>query len=163
VHGDVSFVNACPKKWLDWPPLAEYWYNTRYHSSNGRTSFEALYGHPRQYFGIPAGTESAITNMSQWLQDHQIMTYLIKQHLNRATMCMKSQANKHRSKHQFQICDLVLLKLQPYVQSSLAPRANKKLAFKYFNSFAVLQRIDKVAYKLDLHNSSSLHPVLYVS
>jgi hypothetical protein len=45
----------------------------------------------------------------------------------------------------------------------LAPRGNQKLAFKYFNPSAVLQRVGKVAYKLDLPPSSSLSPFFHVS
>jgi hypothetical protein len=42
------FVHACPKRWKDWIPAAEFWYNTNFHSALGRSPFEALYGrHPR--------------------------------------------------------------------------------------------------------------------
>jgi hypothetical protein len=33
------------KKWLGWLPLAEWWYNTNYHTSLKCTLFEALYGY----------------------------------------------------------------------------------------------------------------------
>lgn len=46
--------------------------------------------------------------------------------------------------------DKVFLKLQPYIQSSLVPRANQKLAFKFFRPFEVLARVGRVAYKLNL-------------
>jgi hypothetical protein len=39
-------VHACPNKWFRWLPLAEFWYNTAFHTAIGRTPFEALYGHP---------------------------------------------------------------------------------------------------------------------
>jgi hypothetical protein len=58
--------------------------------------------------------------------------------------------------------DLEFLKLQSYVQSSLAPRANQKLSFKYFGPFQVLQRIGTVSYKLDLP-ASLVHHVFHVS
>lgn len=50
---------------------------------------------------------------------------------------MKKQADKRRSERVFQIGDQVFLKLQPYIQSSVAHRANHKLAFKFFGPFTV--------------------------
>lgn len=40
-------VHSCPKQWSKWLPLAEFWYNTNFHSALGHTSFEVLYGHPQ--------------------------------------------------------------------------------------------------------------------
>jgi hypothetical protein len=88
---------------------------------------------------------------------------LIKQHLSRAQVRMKQQADKHRSERQFAVGDKVFVKLQPYVQSSLAPRANQKLAFKFFGPYTILARVGSVAYKLALPPSSSIHPVFHVS
>jgi ribosomal protein L21E len=60
------------------------------------------------------------------------MNNLIQQHLSRAQRRMKNQADKARAERQFAVGDWVYLKLQPYVQTSLAHRANQKLAFKFF-------------------------------
>lgn len=35
-----------PSDWFKWLPLAEYWYNTSYHSATRFTSFEIVYGQP---------------------------------------------------------------------------------------------------------------------
>jgi hypothetical protein len=34
-----------PKKWISWLPLAEWCYNTNYHTTLKCTPFEALYGY----------------------------------------------------------------------------------------------------------------------
>ena len=36
------FVHTCPTKWSSWLPLAEFWYNTSFHSSLGNTPFFVL-------------------------------------------------------------------------------------------------------------------------
>jgi hypothetical protein len=99
--------------------------------------------------------------MGQWLQEREVMTSLIKQHLQRVRM--KNQADKGRSERAFSVGDLVFLKLQPYVQSSLAPHANQKLAFKFFGPFPVLKKVRAEAYQLALPAESKIHPVFHVS
>jgi hypothetical protein len=83
------FNNTFPKKWLSWISLAEFWYNSSFHSSIGWSPFEALYGYTPNHFGISAGDSSSVSDLDQWLKDRQVMTELVKQHLNRASVRMK--------------------------------------------------------------------------
>lgn len=76
---------------------------------------------------------------------------------------MKVQADTKRSERNFILEDWVYLKLQSYVQSSVASRANHKLAFRYFGSFQVEQKLGAVAYKLKLPPTCGIHPVIHVS
>lgn len=103
----------------------------------------------------------SVPELSDWLRDWQVMTDLIHQHLSRAKERMKRQADK-QERH-FQEGELVFVKLQPYVQTTLAHRANQKLAFKYFGPFKILSRIGSVAYTLALPAGSAVHPTFHVS
>ncbi|XP_066347818.1 uncharacterized protein [Miscanthus floridulus] len=76
---------------------------------------------------------------------------------------MKSQADKQRTEREFNEGDSVFLKLQPYTQSSVASRTNQNLSFRFYGPFKIIQRIGKVAYKLDLPEDSRIHPVVHVS
>lgn len=91
------------------------------------------------------------------------MLDLVKQHLHRAQHRMKDQADKRRSDRVFQPGDRVFLKLQPYVQTSVAQRACHKLAFKFFGPYTVLAKIGAVAYRLQVPEGSLVHPVFHVS
>jgi hypothetical protein len=126
------FVKSYPKQWSHWIPLAQFWYNTSHHSAIGRSPFEALYGRSPQCVGVTADVAAASTDLEKWLQDHQVITTLIKQHLQRDSHRMKQQADKGRLERVFQEGGMVFLKLQLYVQSSLTPRANQKLTCKFF-------------------------------
>jgi hypothetical protein len=76
---------------------------------------------------------------------------------------MKHQVDKHRTEREFNVGDWVYLKLQPYVQMSVAPRSNQKLSYKYFGPYLILQRVGQVAYKVQLPPGSKIHPVIHVS
>ena len=67
---------------------------------------------------------------------------------------MKHQADSKRSEREFSVGDMVYLKLQPHIQTSVADRSNYKLSFRYYGPYKVLQQIGDVAYKLDLHPES---------
>jgi hypothetical protein len=40
-----AFAADKPSLWVEWLPLAEYWFNTNYHTSTKLSHFEALYGY----------------------------------------------------------------------------------------------------------------------
>lgn len=157
------FVHACPASWSQWVSLAAYWYNVSPHSATGKSPFLVLYGYEPRHFGVSVDDAVTVSDLSSWLQERSLMNELVKQHLLRAKTKMKQQSDKFRSERVFQVGDWVFLKAQPYVQSSLAPRANQKLAFKFFGPYQVLSRVGAVAYRLKLPPSSLVHPVFHVS
>jgi hypothetical protein len=101
--------------------------------------------------------------LEAWLKERNTMADILQQHFLRAQHRMKTQADKKRSERHLEVDDLVYLKLQPYIQSSVATRSNHKLSFKFFGPYRVVQRIGPVAYKLELPSSSRIHPVVHVS
>jgi len=76
---------------------------------------------------------------------------------------MKLLADRKRTGCHFTVGDQVLLKLQPYTQSTVANHPFPKLAYKYFGPYTVLERVGSVAYKLDLLEGHMIHPVFHIS
>jgi hypothetical protein len=156
-------VNACPRQWSKWLALAELWYNTSWHSSLGRSPFEALYGYAPRQLGLSSEAFIHSPDLEQWMLERNLLNDLLKHHLHRAQTRMKHQADKKRCEKQFAVDDLVYLKLQPYIQSLVAPRGNQKLSYKFFGPFKILAKVGAVAYKLDLPEDARIHPVVHVS
>lgn len=103
------------------------------------------------------------TDLGQWLEERNLLTEVIWHNLARAQLRMKQHADKNRSERQFQLGDMVYLKVQPYIQTSVVQRTNQKLSFRFYGPYKVLQHIREVAYKLDLPPEARIHPVVHVS
>lgn len=87
----------------------------------------------------------------------------LRTRLEVAQQKMKTAADKHRTYKNFNIGDLVLDKLQPYRQTTVAFRPSHKLSKHYFGPFPIISKIGNVAYKLQLPEPSKIHPVFHVS
>jgi hypothetical protein len=157
------FVHACLQRWSSWLSSAEFWYNSSHHFALGRSLFEVLYGCPPRHLGLDITAASEVPSLSDWLHEKDVMHNLIQQHLLRAQEHMKRQSNKHRSERTFEVGDWVFLKLQPYVQSSLAARSHQKLSFRFFGPFKIQKQVGHVAYCLELLATSSIHSAFHVS
>jgi hypothetical protein len=89
-----------------------------------RSPFETLYGHVPRHFGTPDPATTTPPELADLLQQRAATMELLQQQLLRAQARMRKQADKHRVEHVFQVGDSVYLKLQPYVQTSIALSVN---------------------------------------
>ena len=156
-------VHESPQKWKMWLPLAELWYNSSFHTALGCSPFKALYAYEPNLSLVPKSVQATSQEVQSVIEDRDIHLQTLKHHLLRAQAKMKFQADKKRSDLQFHPGQQVLLKLQPYVQTSVANRPYPKLAFKYYGPYTVLARVGQVAYKLQLPPDSLIHPVFHIS
>lgn len=156
-------VQDSPKNWKSWLPLAQIWYNSSYHSSLGCSPFKALYGYDPNLGACPTVSEDISPIVAQVIDDKEKQLQSLKHRLEQAQNRMKLQVDRQRSDREFAVGEQVLLCLQPYTQSSVANRPFPKLAYKFFGPYKVIERIGKVAYKLELPTDSNIHPVFHIS
>jgi hypothetical protein len=120
-------------KWAAWLPMAEWWYNTSFHTSLKCTPFEAVYGYPP-----PQISEIMISRPEstayEFLQQKQTMIAKPKENLAQSQARIKKFADKNRSERKFELGDLVYLKLQPYRHSALNLHNNLKLSTMHWSS-----------------------------
>ncbi|KAL4583040.1 hypothetical protein LXL04_007604 [Taraxacum kok-saghyz] len=173
--GQSEVVNRClesylrafaceePRTWHRYLYLAEFWYNTSFHSAIQMSPFKAVYG--REATSIheysPGTTNTA--SIEETLLEHQRIITLLKASLTRAREKMTTQANKKRQHKEFSVGEFVYLRLRNYRQHSVEARANQKLAKRFFGPFQIMERIRPVAYRLQLPATSKVHPVFHVS
>ena len=75
---------------------------------------------------------------------------------------MKKWADKHRLPKEFQVKDLVMVKLLPQ-QFKVFRKVYKGLVLKYKGPLRVLKKVGKVSYRLYLPSKLKIHPILHVS
>lgn len=173
--GQTEVLNRCletylrcmcfnkPKDWAKWIPLAEFWYNTTYHSATHKTPYEVLYGQPPPVHRPYISEQSVVDTVDRSLLAREQTLRLLKEQLARAQNRMRQLADKHRSEREFQVGDWVYLKLQAYKQHSVAQRPHHKLSSRFYGPYQVLKRVGKVAYTLQLPPTSKIHPTFHVS
>lgn len=173
--GQTERVNQClenylrcmcfrqPKKWHGWLDLAEWWYNTSFHTALNMTPFQALYGFPPPMIAESALPDSISDDTEDLLQNKELALEVIKQNLLKAQSRMKHYADKKRRERTFEVGDMVYLKLQPYRHTSLSLHKHLKLHSSFYGPFRILKKVGQVAYQLLLPEGCQMHDTFHVS
>ena len=173
--GQTERVNQClesylrnmtfqePHQWYSWLSLAGWWYNTTYHTSLQMTPFQALYGYPPPQINEFSISCNVSTEARVTIEQKEAIFQKLKASLTEAQRRMKHYANRNRTERSLNVGDMVYIKLQPYRQTAFGIRGSLKLRSKFYGPFKVLEKIGQVAYKLQLPEDASIHPVFHVS
>jgi len=107
-HCCYIFDNA--KTWHSMIPWTQFWYNSSFQHSLRMSPFKALYGRNPPlvaHYGNHSGTP---IDVQESLKTKDALLHQLKANLQRAQNYMK-QVNKHRRELQYEVGDLVLVKL----------------------------------------------------
>ncbi|GKC47842.1 putative mitochondrial protein [Tanacetum coccineum] len=145
--GQTEVLNRClegylramcfhkPNDWCRWLPLAEYWYNTSFHTTTKFTPYEIVYGQkPPLHLPYLHG-ESKIESIDRIICAREQTIQLMKHNLVQAQQRMKQTTDKHGSDR----------------------------TFKFYGPYQVIAKVGRVAYTLKLPPEATIHPTFHVS
>jgi hypothetical protein len=146
--------------WLDHIDAIEIAINNSKQASTLHSPYFLNFGfHPNFNLSIPNAqtNNAAASNIVKTLTDHIEQAKL---NLEQAIKHQKDQADSHRKELTFQVDEQVYLstkhiKMQQYSSTKIKPR--------FIGPFKITKIISPVAYKLELPNSMSIHPVFHIS
>ncbi|XP_022040067.1 uncharacterized protein LOC110942599, partial [Helianthus annuus] len=149
--------------WDSHLPLIEFSYNNSYHSSINMAPFEALYGRKcRSPVCWNEIGEAQLTGPAIILETTEKVKK-VRDNLQTARNRQKSYADLKRKPLDFQVGDRVLLKVSPW-KGVIRFGKKGKLAPRYVGPFRIVERIGKVAYRLELlPELGNVHPTFHVS
>jgi hypothetical protein len=131
-------VFQSPKKWNSFLSTTEWWYNTSFHTSLKITPFQALYGFQRPMITEGILPDSVGAKARDIMQTRLSAMINIKRNLQLAQERMKKNADRNRSERELTVGDMVYLKLQPYMHTSMGIHRSIKLHSKFYGPFKVL-------------------------
>jgi hypothetical protein len=117
-----NYVGGQQRTCVKWLHLGEHFYNTTFHMSIGMKPFIALYGYDAPTLVDLVFGESRAPKEKDWITKSQDILKLLKENLQTTQNRHKMSAYRNRIEHNFEVGDLVFLRLQPYKQSSLKKR-----------------------------------------
>nr|GEZ68003.1 putative reverse transcriptase domain-containing protein [Tanacetum cinerariifolium] len=155
----IDFGNS----WDRHLPLVEFSYNNSYHASIKAVPFEALYG--RKCRSLVCWSEVGDSQLTspEFIQETTEKIVQIKNRLLTARRRQKSYADVRRKPMEFEVADMVMLKVSPW-KSIIRFGKHGNVSPRYIGPFEIIKRISPVAYKLELPKKlRGIHNTFHVS
>ena len=154
-----TYIQSREEEWPHLLPALELAYNCTPHSATGLSPFEVMIGeNPVRGQDLDVIETFPPTATPPMTKAFRLLVDRAAVHLEHAKNLQKAYADGSRRPLEFTIGDMVWVSTRHMVLSG-----NRKFQQRYVGPYRILERIGKVAYKLDLPPSMNIHPVFHVS
>lgn len=157
------FVSANQKDWVRLLDVAQLCFNAQKSSASNTSPFELVTGQQPLLPHTVAGTEDGRSRQArEFTKEWEQNTEIARAYLERASKRMKKWADQNRRPVEFDVGDMVMVKVLPEQLRFLRGR-DRRLIRKYEGPIRITKRIGKSAYKVDPPTWMKIHPVFHVS
>ncbi|KAI3473420.1 hypothetical protein Pfo_031022, partial [Paulownia fortunei] len=158
------FVSGNQKDWVKLLDVAQLCFNAQKSSSTNRSAFEIVTGQqPLLPHTIDTPLRVRSSPARDFSEEWKRNVEITRSYLEKAQKRMKKYADQHRHFVEFQVGEMVMVKvLDPRLSKSSRGR-DPQLMSKYIGPLPILKRIGKVAYKVELPPWWKIHNILHVS
>jgi len=155
------YVSANQRDWAKLLDVAQFSYNLQKSESTGRSPFEVVTGQqPLTPSSLAISYKGPSPPAYRFAKDWNDQVGVARAYLEKASQKMKKWADKKRRPREFQVGDLVLVKM--YNHARLGGR-HRALIRRYEGPFPILKKVGAQAYKVELPPKLKYHPVFHVS
>ncbi|KAF3629492.1 putative ribonuclease H protein-like [Capsicum annuum] len=163
LHGISLAIISDRGSWDEHLALIEFAYNNSFHATIGMAPFKALYGRrcrsPIGWFEVCEATTTGPNAVFEAMEKVK----LIRERLKTAQSLQKSYPDVRKKDLEFDVGDLVYLKVLPMKGVKRFGKKGK-LSPRYIGPYKIVDRIGKVAFKVELPAELfNVHPIFHVS
>lgn len=157
------FVSANQADWAKLMDVAQFSYNLQRSEATNKGPFELVTGQQpltplTLEMGYSGSSPTAFKTVMSWHEQAETA----KSYLNKAAKKMKKWADVKRKPLEFNVGDLVMVKIITQRLKATRP-LHQGLVRRYEGPFTILKKVGKAAYKVELPPQLKIHLVFHVS
>ncbi|KAK2966295.1 hypothetical protein RJ640_018106 [Escallonia rubra] len=157
------FVSANQTDWARLLDVAQFSYNLMRSEATNQSPFEIAIGQqPLTPLALAGDYKGRSLLAAQVARSWNEQADVARSYLDKAGRKMKKWADKRRRPKEYNLGDMVMLKLLPQQFKSFR-KVHKGLIRKYEGPFPIVAKVGKVSYRLELPPKLKIHPVFHVS